>query len=952
MQEYIDIKKANTHNLKDISLKIPKNKLVVFTGVSGSGKSSLAFDTLYAEGQRRYVESLSSYARQFLGLMEKPDVESITGLSPSISIDQKTSSHNPRSTVGTVTEIYDYMRILFTQLGQPFCPQCNIEVQSQTIAQIKGQILEKSKEGDKVLILSPIVQNQKGEFKEMLNELLKKGFLRILIDKKLVNLDTISAEKIDKNKKHNIDLVIDRLIHKKNDEEIEKRLTDALELAANMADGEIKVEINKNTYFFSEKNTCNKCKYSFPKITPATFSFNSPVGACPKCSGLGFLKEAELLKIYNPTLTIYEGGIFPWANMTTSASWTLRKLESVAEKHGFNLSTPIGKYPQKIFDLIFYGKGATSKYTVEYVSKQGRKGTFETTFEGVIPELERRYVETDSEWARAEYEKYMFEQVCSECEGTKLKKFVLSIKFANKNINELTNLTISDLNNFLQKENSKLKGSRAEIAQPLLKEIRARLKFLEDVGLTYLTLSRKANTLSGGEAQRIRLASQIGTGLTGVLYVLDEPSIGLHSRDISKLIVTLKELKDLGNTVVVVEHDYETIKEGDWIIDIGPGAGEYGGEIVSQGTYEEVKNDKESLTGHYLNKKKIVGDSLKEVKEKKDDSKKHIEIIGAKTHNLKNLNVKIPLNKLVCITGVSGSGKSSLITDTLYPALMNEKMKSKIQNGEYQDIEGLEHISKVIAINQSPIGRTPRSNPATYTGLFTHIRELFSQTPEARARGYKPGRFSFNVKGGRCEHCQGDGQKKIEMQFLPDMYITCEECAGKRYNKEALQVDYKGKNIAEVLDMTVTEALDFFNNFNPIRRKLELLKSVGLGYIKLGQSATTLSGGESQRIKLSKELSKVVKENTVYILDEPTTGLHFHDIDKLLVVLKELVNKGNTVIVIEHNLDIIKFADHIIDLGPEGGDAGGKIIAQGTINEIMENEKSWTGKYLKEYLNS
>jgi excinuclease ABC subunit A len=950
MQKYIDIKKASTHNLKNLSVQIPKNQLVVLTGVSGSGKSSLAFDTLYAEGQRRYVESLSSYARQFLGLMEKPDVESITGLSPAISIDQKTSSHNPRSTVGTVTEIYDYMRILYTQLGQPYCPKCNIPVESQTIAEIKRQIVENRKEGDKIIVLSPIVQNQKGEFKEMFNNLLQKGFLRILIDKKLVNLDEVNAQEIEKNKKHNIDLVIDRLIYKENNDEFEKRIVDALELASNMADGEIKIEINGKNHFFSEKNTCNICKFSFPKITPATFSFNSPIGACTKCSGLGFLKEAEIDKIYNPNLTIYEGGIFPWANMTTSASWTLRKLESVAERHNFDLRTPIGKYPKNIFDLIFYGKGAKEKYPVTFVSKKGRTGNFETIFEGVIPELERRYRETDSEWARAEYEKYMFERECSECEGTKLKKFVLSIKFQGKNIDELTKLTISDLNRFLEKENKKLKGSREQIAKPLLKEIQARLQFLENVGLTYLTLSRKANTLSGGEAQRIRLASQIGTGLTGVLYVLDEPSIGLHPRDISRLIKTLKDLKELDNTVVVVEHDYETIKEANWIIDIGPGAGENGGKVVAQGKYEDIAKNEKSLTGQYLSNKKVVGDSLKNIKIEKQKNHKKLKIVGAKTHNLKNIDVEIPLGKLICVTGVSGSGKSSLISNTLYPALMNEKMKSKMQNGSYNDVEGLENIKKVISISQSPIGRTPRSNPATYTGIFTYIREIFSQTPESRARGYKPGRFSFNVRGGRCESCQGDGQKKIEMQFLPDMYITCEECDGKRYNKEALQIDYKGQNIADILNMTVTEASKFFNNFNPIKRKLELLESVGLGYIRLGQSATTLSGGESQRIKLAKELSKVVKDDTVYILDEPTTGLHFHDIDKLLVVLKQLVNKGNTVIVIEHNLDVIKFADWIIDLGPEGGDKGGRIIAKGTVDDVIKNEKSWTGKFLKEYL--
>jgi excinuclease ABC subunit A len=950
MQEYIKIKKANTHNLKSLNVDIPKNQLVVLTGVSGSGKSSLAFDTLYAEGQRRYVESLSSYARQFLGLMEKPDVESITGLSPAISIDQKTSSHNPRSTVGTVTEIYDYMRILFTQLGEPYCPQCNIKVHSQTIPEIKQQIQKSIKENQKLIILSPIVQNQKGIFKEMFDDLRKKGFLRIMVDNKTFSLEDISKEKFGRYQKHNIDLVIDRLIYKKDDEEIEKRLTDALELASNMADGEIKVSIDEKSFFFSEKNTCNKCKYSFPKITPATFSFNSPMGACPKCAGLGSIKEAELEKLYNPSLTIYEGGIFPWANMTTSISWTLRKLETVAKQHNFDLRTPIGKYPKNIFDLIFYGTEAKNKYAVEYTSKQGRKGIFETNFEGVIPELERRYRETDSDWARGEYEKYMVEQECSECNGTRLKKFVLYIRFGGKNINDLANLTISNLNSFLEKEFSNLKGSRRDIAQPLLKEIRERLHFLENVGLNYLTLSRKANTLSGGEAQRIRLASQIGTGLTGVLYVLDEPSIGLHPRDISKLLKTLKSLKELGNSVVVVEHDYETIHEADWIIDIGPGAGEFGGKVVAEGSYEEIARNVKSLTGQYLSNKKVVGESLKNIPLVEKEKEKYMKITGVKTHNLKNISVKIPLHKMVCVTGVSGSGKSSLINDTLYPALINEKMDGKAKHGEYDNIEGLENVSKVIAITQSPIGKTPRSNPATYTGLFTYIRDLFAQTPESRARGYKPGRFSFNVRGGRCEKCQGDGQIKIEMQFLPDMYITCEECLGSRYNAEALQIDYKGKNISDVLNMTVTEALEFFNNFNPIRRKLELLQEVGLGYIKLGQSATTLSGGESQRIKLAKELSKVVKTNTVYILDEPTTGLHFHDIDKLLTVIKQLVNKGNTVIVIEHNLDIIKFADWIIDLGPEGGYKGGKVIAEGTPNEIMKNNSSWTGKFLKKYL--
>jgi len=942
-QEYIKIKGARENNLKNISVDIPKNKLVVFTGVSGSGKSTLAFDTLYAEGQRRYVESLSSYARQFLGVMKKPDVDSITGLSPAISIDQKTTGTNPRSTVGTITEIYNHLRLLYGHIGQPHCPKCGSPIQSQTIQQITNKVIKQiSNTSEVTQIVSPIIKNRKGEFTALLNKLLSKGFLRVIIDGNTYLLDDIEDIKLEENNKHTIDLVIDRIDSTKLDK---KRLTDAIELAITQSNGEVKVLLKDKELFFSENNTCPKCEISYPKITPASFSFNAPEGACPKCAGLGVLKEIDINLIYNPILTILEGGIFPWSNRTSKDSWTLRILREIAKEHGFNLTTPIGRYPKEIFDLIFYGNGTKDAYTIEYTNRFGRTRLYEAKYEGVIPELERRYRETSSDYARFETEKYMRENICPVCEGKRLKPYSLAVTIGGKNIDEITNMPTKDVLTFFK--TLELKGSKKDIAEPIIKEINQRLNFLENVGLNYLSLSRKANTLSGGESQRIRLASQIGTGLSGVLYVLDEPSIGLHQRDISKLITSLKDLRDAGNSIIVVEHDEEMTKSADWILDIGPFAGKHGGSIVAKGTLDDIKHSN-SLTAKYLNKILSVGQNIPQSIINPDEKK--ISLKGIKTHNLKNLDLTIPLNQLICITGVSGSGKSSLIADTLYPVLANKISRSQLQEGNYDSIEGLEHINQVINIDQSPIGRTPRSNPATYTGVFTQIREIFAQTNEAQARGYKAGRFSFNAKGGRCEKCRGDGVLKIEMQFLPDMYITCDECNGSRYNEEALQIDFKGKNISDILKMTVEEALEFFKNIPSIHRKLSVLNEVGLGYIELGQSALTLSGGESQRVKLSKELSKISRGHTLYILDEPTTGLHYHDVDKLLVILRNLVKKGHTVIIVEHNMDIVRHSDWIIDLGPEGGDQGGYIIAQGPVSDIIKSKTSWTGKYLKKYI--
>jgi excinuclease ABC subunit A len=947
-KDTIKIKGAREHNLKNISLEIPKNKLIVFTGVSGSGKSSLAFDTLYAEGQRRYVESLSSYARQFLGLMHKPDVDSITGLSPAISIDQKTTSSNPRSTVGTITEIYGYLRLLFGHIGKSYCPNCGTLISSQSIQEISEQIVKKiSKKDTRFQILSPLVKGRKGEYKALLAKLLTKGFARVVIDGNLYHLDDIENLNLDSNVKHSIDLIVDRLdtqMLKENKESFSKRLIDSIELATSLSDGEVKLKIDEEEFFFSEKNTCFKCQISYPKITPASFSFNSPEGACQKCTGLGIINEIEVEGTYNPELTIDEGGIFPWGNRTTKDSWTKRVLDSVAKAHNFDLKTPLKNYPKEIFDLIFFGKGTKPYYKIRYTNRFGIERTYEVQYEGVVNELERLYKETDSEFKRSGIEKYMIEKVCDVCNGNRLKPYSLGVKVGNYNIIQMTDLSIARLKTYLR--NLKLEGNSKEIAKPILKEIGSRLEFLSNVGLTYITLSRKANTLSGGESQRIRLASQIGTGLSGVLYVLDEPSIGLHPRDVDKLLTSIESLRDGGNTVVVVEHDEETIDRANWIVDIGPGAGEKGGEIVAQGDLNTIKHSK-SLTAKYLRKELTVGQKLTTPLPLDYSNSEKISICNVTTHNLKDVNLEIPLNTLTCITGVSGSGKSSLINDTLYPALMNRKMHGKQIEGEYSDIEGINSVDKVIGIDQKPIGKTPRSNPATYTGIFTYIRDIFAQTKEARTRGYKAGRFSFNVKGGRCEKCRGDGQIKVEMQFLPDMYILCDECNGKRYNSDALSIDYKGKNISDILDMTVDSALQFFKDIPSLKNKLSILQEVGLGYIRLGQSALTLSGGESQRIKLAKELSKQTRGHTLYILDEPTTGLHFYDIDKLLILLKKLVSKGNTVIVIEHNLDIIKFADWIVDLGPEGGDKGGYIIAQGSVDDIKENERSWTGKWLK-----
>lgn len=940
----IKIRGAKQHNLKNVDLDLPSNKLIVMTGLSGSGKSSLAFDTIYAEGQRRYVESLSAYARQFLGLMDKPDVESIDGLSPAISIDQKSASHNPRSTVGTVTEIYDYLRLLYARVGVPHCPVCGKRITGQTVTQMIDQIMNLP-EGTKIVLLAPFIKDQKGEHKHVLEEARKSGYARVRVDGVIMDLNEALQLNLDKKKKHSIDVVIDRITISKEDR---GRLADSLETTLDLGDETaIILNLDKNTETsLSQKFACPEGHMSMPELAPRNFSFNSPHGACPECTGLGTrLEIVPELVIPNPKLTLAEGAIRPWSKTTSRISWYTRMLQAVAEEYGFSINTPVNKLPQKYIDIVLYGSSG-KKVSITGSGNDEYEYDFETTFEGVIPNLERRYKETDSDYMRSEIENYMRVTECPVCHGKRLKPEILAVTIADKSIIDVSSMSIDDAYTFFSELNKKLSAKDKQISNMILKEICNRLRFLQDVGLDYLTLDRTADTLSGGEAQRIRLATQIGSGLTGVLYILDEPSIGLHQRDNDRLLKTLKGLRDLGNTVIVVEHDQDTIEAADWVVDIGPGAGKHGGEIISEGTPKQIEKDKKSITGKFLSGEEIIAVP----KKRHPGNGKKLQIIGAEEHNLKDINVEIPLGKLVTLTGVSGSGKSTLLNEILAKALSNYFYNSKEPAGKHKKILGVEHIDKIINIDQSPIGRTPRSNPATYTGVFTYIRDLFAATAEARMRGYKSGRFSFNVKGGRCEVCGGDGVIKIEMHFLPDVYVNCEECKGKRYNREALEIHYNDKNISDVLEMTVDEAKNFFKHIPMIYRKLETLSEVGLGYMHLGQQATTLSGGEAQRIKLSTELSRTSTGRTVYILDEPTTGLHFADVKRLLSVLNRLVDKGNTVIVIEHNLDVIKSADWIIDLGPEGGDKGGKVVAAGTPEDVAKVKASYTGQYLKKLL--
>ena len=940
MNDKIIIKGAKEHNLKNINLEIPRDKLVVITGLSGSGKSSLAFDTLYAEGQRRYVESLSSYARQFLGLMEKPDVESIEGLSPAISIDQKTTSKNPRSTVGTVTEIYDYIRLLYARVGTPYCPNCGKKIEKQSIDQIVDNVM-KIKEGTRIQILAPVVRGRKGEYTKLFEDLQKDGFARVRVDGEIYDLS--DEIKLDKNKKHEIEVVVDRLLLRNN---IVGRLTESIETALKQADNLVLIDIvGEKQVLYSCNYACPDCGFSFPELTPRMFSFNNPYGACPKCSGIGYLmKMDEDLIIPDKTKTLYDG-VKAFGASTMKKGDTMAKMyfESVGKHYGIDIKNKkIKDLPKDFINKILYGTG-NDEIDFEYTSSLGTR-KFKAQFEGVIPTLERRHNETKSKGMRDFYEMYMSELPCDECNGARLKKEILSIKVGGININEMTDLSVKSLQEFLRK--LELTDSQKMIAEMILKEIDARLQFLIDVGLEYLTLSRSAGTLSGGEAQRIRLATQIGSGLTGVLYILDEPSIGLHQRDNDKLIATLKKLRDLGNSLLVVEHDEDTMYAADQIIDIGPGAGVHGGQVMAQGTAEEIKNVPTSITGAYLSGRK----KIEVPKKRRPGNKKNIEIVNATENNLKNISVKFPLGKFICITGVSGSGKSTLINEVLYKNIAQQLNGATEKPGKCKTIKGLENIDKIINIDQSPIGRTPRSNPATHTGAFDLIRDIFASTNEAKMRGYEKGRFSFNVPGGRCESCSGDGVHRIEMHFLPDVFVPCEVCKGKRYNRETLEVKYKGKSIADVLDMTVEESLEYFANIPRIKNKIQTLYDVGLGYIKLGQPSTTLSGGEAQRVKLATELSKKATGKTLYILDEPTTGLHIADVHRLVDILQRLVDTGNTIIVIEHNLDLIKTADYIIDLGPEGGDAGGEIIAVGTPEQICKNERSYTGKFLKKYL--
>jgi len=928
---FIKIRGARVHNLKNINLDLPKNKLIVITGLSGSGKSSLAFDTLYAEGQRRYVESLSAYARQFLGIMDKPDVDKIEGISPAISIDQRKSAHNPRSTVGTITEIYDYLRLLFARIGKPHCPNCGKPISRQTIDQIVDQVLKLPKNSE-ITILGPVIRSKKGEHHGVLEEIQRGGFVRVRVDGFIFPVEESLEKHIDKQKKHNIEVVVDRIVlpaRAGGDKDLDRsRLVDSLETALKLGRGIVIVNSKSKDLIFSEHFACEECGISLPELEPRLFSFNNPYGACPECTGLGEkLEVSPELVIPNKRLTLAEGAIWPWSRASHKVGrqgYYYSILAGLADKYNFSLDEEVKDLPKKIIDIILRGDG-------------------EAGWEGVIPSLERRYHETDSDWTRQEIEQYMVIKICPKCQGKRLKPEVLAVTVGGLSIDKVVELSIDKLKEFFDKISSKLSAADLKVSQSITKEISDRLQFLNDVGLSYLTLSRKAGTLAGGEEQRIRLATQIGSKLSGVLYILDEPSIGLHARDLHRLIDTLIKLKELGNTVIVVEHDSQTMRASDWIVDIGPGAGKHGGKVVFEGTIKQLLKS-HTLTGDYLAGRKKVEFEGKILKPK---NKNFITIKGASENNLKNIDVKIPLGKFVCVTGVSGSGKSSLVNDILAKSLLKKFYRAKDEPGKHKELLGIENLNKVVLVDQSPIGRTPRSNPATYTGAFSYIRDIFTKTKEARVRGYGAGRFSFNVKGGRCEACEGQGQKKVEMYFLPDIYVECEECHGKRYNKEVLEITYKDKNIADVLELTVEEAMEFFKNIPGLYEKLKTLKEVGLSYIELGQSATSLSGGEAQRVKLSTELSRKATGKTLYILDEPTTGLHFDDIKKLISVLKNLVDRGNTVLTIEHQIDFIKCADWIVDLGPEGGDKGGEIVAEGTPAEIAKNKNSYTGKYLK-----
>ncbi len=935
-RDKIIIKGAQEHNLKNIDLEIPRDKLIVITGLSGSGKSSLAFDTIYAEGQRRYVESLSAYARQFLGQMEKPRVEYIEGLSPAISIDQKTTSKNPRSTVGTVTEIYDYLRLLYARIGIPHCPECGRKISSQTVDEIVDQVLDLP-ESTRVQIMAPLVRGRKGEHQRVLDRAQRDGFVRARVDGKTIMLGEEEVE-LDKNIKHHIEIIVDRLVIKAG---IRERLADSVETALEHGSGLVVIAVvDGEEFIFSEKFACPECGISLEEMSPRMFSFNSPYGACSNCDGLGIKKVFDPDLILDWEKSISNGGIIPWKN--SSSRYYPQLLQALAQAHNFDLTTPLKELEQEIINVILYGSEQVLSFP--YTNRYGRTRQHDTTFEGIISNLKRRFSETESNYIHQKMEDFMTDQSCSICRGNRLKAEVLAVTVGGLSIAQYTRFNIKEALEFLEK--LELDERSAYIAREILKEIKNRLTFLIDVGLNYLTLDRAAGSLSGGEAQRIRLATQIGSGLVGVLYILDEPSIGLHQRDNGRLIKTLEHIRDIGNTVIVVEHDEDTIRTADYIIDIGPGAGKHGGAIVGQGTLAQIIDNEESLTGKFLKGE----EKIPVPRDRYQPNGKYLEVIGAGQHNLKNINVKIPLGTLTCVTGVSGSGKSTLINLTLQRFLMQHFYDSAPRPGKYQEIKGLQHLDKVINIDQSPIGRTPRSNPATYTKLFDHIRDVFAKTPESRSRGYQKGRFSFNVKGGRCEACKGDGIIKIEMHFLPDVYVACEVCNGKRYNRETLEIKYKDKTIADILDMNVEEALEFFQNIDPVKRRLQTLYEVGLGYIRLGQPATTLSGGEAQRVKIATELGKVSTGKTVYILDEPTTGLHFADVKKLLEVLHRLREGGNTVIVIEHNLDVIKAADYIIDLGPEGGNLGGEVIAVGTPEDVAAVKASYTGQFLKRVL--